>query len=135
MTVEVTCFVDTNVLIYALDATDPKSAIAERLIEHRPTLSVQVINEVVSVQTKKLRRPMRDALNVAAYLMQRCQVVALTVADIELSHKLITDHNFSMWDSLIVASALNANCITLYSEDMQHGQIVHGKLTIQNPFL
>ena len=78
---------------------------------------------------------MRDALNVAAYLMQRCQVVALTVADIELSHQLITDHNFSMWDSLIVASALNANCATLYSEDMQHGQIVHGRLTIQNPFL
>ena len=76
MTVEVICFVDTNVLIYALDATDPKSAIAERLIEHRPTLSVQVINEVVSGQTKKLRRPMRDALNVAAYLMQRCRVVA-----------------------------------------------------------
>ena len=44
MTVEVICFVDTNVLIYALDAADPKSAIAERLIEHRPTLSVQVIN-------------------------------------------------------------------------------------------
>ena len=44
MTVEVTCFVDTNVLIYALDAADPKSAITERLIEHRPTLSVQVIN-------------------------------------------------------------------------------------------
>ena len=76
MTVEVTCFLDTNVLIYALDAADPKSAIAERLIERRPTLSVQVINEVVSVQTKKLRRPMRDALNVAVYLMQSCQVVA-----------------------------------------------------------
>ena len=135
MTVEVICFVDTNVLIYALDAADPKSAIAERLIEQGPTLSVQVINEVVSVQTKKLRRPMRDALNVAAYLMQRCRVVALTVADIELSHQLIADHNFSMWDSLIVASALNANCITLYSEDMQDGQIVQGKLTIQNPFL
>ena len=135
MTVETLCFVDTNVLIYALDATDPKSAIAERLIEQSPTLSVQVINEVVSVQTKKLRRLMSDALNVAAYLMQRCRAVALTVADIEISHQLITDHNFSMWDSLIVASALNANCTRLYSEVMQHGQIVHSKLTIQNPFL
>ena len=125
-----TCFVDTNVLIYALDAADPKSAIAERLIEHRPTLSIQVINKLVSVRTKELRRPMRDALNVAAYLMQRCQVVALSVADIELSHQLITDHNFSMWDSLIVASALNANCTMLHREDMQHGPIVHGKLTI-----
>ena len=135
MTVEALCFVDTNVLIYALDATDPKSAIAERLIEQGPTLSVQVINEVVSVQTKKLRRPMRDALTVAAYLMQRCRVVELSVADVKLSHQLITDHNFSMWDSLIVASALNANCTVLYSEDMQHGRIVRGNLTIQNPFL
>ena len=78
---------------------------------------------------------MRDALNVAAYLMQRYRVVALTIADIEFGHQLITHHNFSMWDSLIVASALNASCTTLYSEDMQHGQIVHGTLTILNPFL
>ena len=99
-----------------------------------PTLSVQVINEVVSVQTKKLRRPISDALRVAAYLMQRCQVVSLTVADVELSHDLIENHKFSMWDSLIVASALNADCAVLYSEDMQHGRVVQGRLTIQNPF-
>ena len=134
MTAEERVFVDTNVLVYALSAADPKSLIAEALIAQCPTLSVQVINEGVSVQTKKLRRPMSDALRVATYLMQRCQVVSLTVADVELSHDLIENHQFSMWDSLIVASALNSDCAVLYSEDMQHGRVVRGRLTIQNPF-
>ena len=41
--------------------------------------------------------------------------------------------SFSFWDSLIVAAALDAGCSTLYSEDMQHGQIVDGRLMIVNP--
>ena len=44
-----------------------------------------------------------------------------------------TQHGFSFYDSLIVASALEAGCVRLYSEDMQHGQRVE-QLTIVNPF-
>lgn len=43
-------------------------------------------------------------------------------------------HGFSHWDSLIIASALEAGCTTLYSEDLQNGQVINGKLKIQNPF-
>ena len=48
--------------------------------------------------------------------------------DTNLSH-------FSYWDSLIIAAALEAGCTTLYSEDLQHKQVIEGVLTILNPFL
>ncbi len=44
-------------------------------------------------------------------------------------------YQLSHWDSLIVAAALRANCDTLYSEDMQHGQLIDGRLTVINPFI
>ncbi|HYQ91954.1 MAG TPA: PIN domain-containing protein, partial [Candidatus Competibacteraceae bacterium] len=44
-----------------------------------------------------------------------------------------TRYGFSFYDALIVASALEAGCTCLYSEDMQHGQYLEG-LTIENPF-
>jgi len=44
-------------------------------------------------------------------------------------------YNFSHYDSLIVVAALQADCTILYSEDMQHGQLIEGRITIVNPFL
>jgi hypothetical protein len=43
-------------------------------------------------------------------------------------------YQFSFYDSLIIASALKCDCYTLYSEDLQHGQIIEDKLKIINPF-
>ncbi len=43
-------------------------------------------------------------------------------------------HGFHIYDALIVAAALEAGCGTLYSEDMQSGQVIAGQLTIRNPF-
>ena len=44
-------------------------------------------------------------------------------------------HDLSHWDALIIAAALHTGCETLYSEDMQHGQIFNGCLTVTNPFI
>jgi predicted nucleic acid-binding protein len=43
-------------------------------------------------------------------------------------------YGFSNWDSLILAAALEHSCTCLYSEDLHHGQIIEGCLTIINPF-
>lgn len=51
-----------------------------------------------------------------------------------LSFKITKQYKYSIWDSLIIASALESNCSVLYTEDMQDGQIIDGKLTIVNPF-
>jgi len=44
-------------------------------------------------------------------------------------------YHYSWWDSLILTSALENNCKIVYSEDMQHGQIIENTLKIVNPFL
>jgi predicted nucleic acid-binding protein len=49
--------------------------------------------------------------------------------------RLRTQHQFSYWDSLIVAAALEAGCSVLYSEDMQDGQVIDGRLSIRNPLI
>lgn len=69
------------------------------------------------------------------FLMSCCTVV--TISDI-LQIKAIDLHfryQFSFYDSLIVAAALEADCTVLYSEDMQHGFVVDNSLQIINPFV
>lgn len=52
---------------------------------------------------------------------------------IEQACRIATKYHYSFYDSLIIAAALSANCKTLYSEDMQDGQIIENSLTIANP--
>jgi predicted nucleic acid-binding protein len=60
-------------------------------------------------------------------------IVPLTADTHGAALALARDHNFAFYDALIVASAIEAGCDVLYSEDMQHGRAIGG-LTIQNPF-
>ena len=131
------CFIDTNIWVYAhLDADEhTKSAIALRLLESSPILvtSTQVLNEYYSVMLKK---------KIADNLIQDNIVVIIGISNIQiiqvttlhLTHEIKLKYGFSYWDSLILASALEASCPVLYSEDMQHKQIIENSLTVINPF-
>lgn len=131
-------FVDTNVLVYAADETvqaDRKRAVARELLR-RPRLwiSVQVLNEFVA----SARHPKKLALSQAAeqdWLASwfRMEVTPLSVRLFSEALRLHQKFQFSHWDSLIVATALSLECSVLYTEDMQHGQIIEG-LEIINPF-
>jgi predicted nucleic acid-binding protein len=128
------CFIDTNIWIYAhLSADDnTKSAKALKLLEASPILvsSTQVLNEYYSVMLKK---------KIAVNLIQDNIVVMIGISDIRiiqvttlhLTHKIKLKYGFSYWDSLILASALEASCPVLYSEDMQHNQIIENSLTVE----
>lgn len=61
--------------------------------------------------------------------------VALTLETHEHALRLTSEHGFHIYDALIVAAALDADCRELYSEDMQDGQVIEGRLTVRNPFL
>ena len=63
-----------------------------------------------------------------------CEIHPSNVAQHVLASKLRERYAFSYWDSLIVAAALDAGCDMLFSEDMQHGQNIDGRLMITNPF-
>jgi len=127
-------FLDTNIVVYAFSSNDPRSGRAEALLAAGGVISVQVLNEFVNVAYRKQGRgwdEVDEALGVLKILLDPPQ--PLTVEVHEAAVKIARNHGFSIYDSLIIAAALRAGCSILYSEDLQHGQIIE-QLTVQNPF-
>ena len=131
-------FLDTNILIYATQAGDPRAARAARaaeLLAEGGVISVQVLNEFASTAHRRLKRSwpeIRTALDLVRTLCPDIRPLDAATHDAALT--LAEADNFSLYDALIVAAALQAGCTTLWSEDMQHGRLVNGRLTIRNPF-
>ena len=128
------CFADTNVAIYAVDADVAKRAIALAVLAARPVISTQVVNEYLSVLLTKRKLARAEINELARALMAACDVAAITPDMTELAMLIGERHQSSHWDSLIVAAALVTGCDTLYSEDLQDGQVFEGRLTVKNPF-
>ncbi len=127
-------FADTNVVVYMLDADPDKRRAATAVMRARPAISVQVVNEFLSVALGKMKLPRTTAYRLAGILMRQCEVFDLTVETVRHAIDLGERHQLSHWDALIVASALDAGCDTLYSEDLQDGQVFDGQLKVSNPF-
>ena len=99
-------------------------------------ISNQVINEFIVVASQKIENPIPLSRIRKNLEFLRTSLNIHTI-DFETSLKAINiklKYNFSFWDSLIIASALENNCSILYSEDMQHGQVIEDNLKIINPF-
>lgn len=128
-------FADTNIWIYAhLDVPgDTRCERATRLVdENRLTISNQVLHEYYSVM---LKHKVSDALiqrNIVR-MIENCDAFCIDFVTLKSAMEMRSRLVFSWWDSLIVASALQAGCKRLYTEDLQHGQVIEG-LTIVNPF-
>lgn len=128
-------FFDTNVLIYVVARKDPRTAPAEALLATGGVISVQVLNEFASVARRKMRMPWPDvaeALN--AFLVFCPSPIPITLETHESAERLAQKYGYGIYDALVAASALEAKCTTLYSEDLQDKQIIDGQLTIRNPF-
>jgi predicted nucleic acid-binding protein len=127
-------FLDTNVLIYAF-TDDPKATIAQELLQHRPVISVQGLNEFIHVSSRKLGLDWRKIKEAVADLRALCPtILALEVETQADALRISERYGYSIFDSCIVASALQAKSHTLWSEDMQHGIVIDGRLRIANPF-
>ena len=128
-------FFDSNVLLYALARDDLRQAVAARLLAAGGTVSVQVLNEFANVAFRKLGLPWTEVAEALASLRALCAPpLALTVATHEAALGLAQRHRFAFYDALIVASALEAGCATLLTEDMQNGLVIEARLTLRNPF-
>ena len=131
-------FVDTNVLIYADDARDPRkrdrarALIRELMRDRRGVLSLQVLQEFFAAATRKLGMTAEDARR-RVVLYARFDIVTLTPSDLLAAIDLHRLHRLSIWDCLIMRAALNANCTKLHSEDLSDGFVVDS-LTVRNPF-
>ena len=126
-------FLDTNILVYAQQA-DGKGDRARQLFASGGKLSVQVLNEFTAVSRRKQRRDWREIDEAVADVLTTVDPPLAITLDLHISARaLAEDHLLSVYDALIVASAIEAGCDTLYSEDMQHGRTIGG-VAIVNPF-
>jgi predicted nucleic acid-binding protein len=127
-------FLDSNILIYAVGADDARRAIADALIVNDAVVSAQVLAETASVLGRKLHLPAPSIERVLMSIAARVRSEPLTLETVLTAVRLSGRWGCSHYDSQIIAAALAAGCTTLYSEDMQHGQLIDGTLTIINPF-
>lgn len=131
---ETEAFFDTNVLLYLLSRDASKADQAESLIAAGGTISVQVLNEFASVASRKLEMSWSEIQDVLGIIRALCQVEPLGLDTHDLALTIAERHRFSLYDSMILASARLANCQLVYTEDLQHGQVIDEQLKIINPF-
>lgn len=127
-------FVDTNIVIYSLDKDAAKRRKALAVLAGKPAISIQVLNEAANTLRRRLAFDTPTIRRFLADLMQETRFHPISPATVFAALAVAERYGFSHYDSLIVATALDAGCEALYSEDMQHGQVIDGRLTIVNPF-
>ncbi|HLO05789.1 MAG TPA: PIN domain-containing protein [Terriglobales bacterium] len=128
-------FFDTNVLIYAVGKNDPRASRAEVLLAGGGIVSIQSLNEFVSVARRKLGMPWKEVKEMLDIISVLCPDPVPISLDTHRGAVAIAEkYGYSIYDALIASAALEAGCKTLYSEDLQDGQIINRQLTIRNPF-
>jgi predicted nucleic acid-binding protein len=128
-------FFDTNVLIYAVAKNAPRTSKAEALLASGGIVSVQSLNEFVSVARRKLGMNWKEVKEFLDLICILCpDPVPISLDTHRGALAMAEKYAYSIYDALIVSAALEAGCRTLYSEDLQDGQIINRQLTIRNPF-
>lgn len=131
-------FLDTNIFVYANDASSPmkqktaRSLIQEAFDTRHGCLSTQILQEFFVVGTRKAGLNARNAREQVTRLGALHTVLIdttllLSAIDLHILHQL------SFWDALVVKAASQASCAVLYSEDLNHGQLIDG-VRVENPF-
>ena len=127
-------FVDTNILIYLLSDDRRKADRAESVVRMGAIVSVQVLNEMTNIMHRKLAMTWEEINEVINLVQTLCNIEPLTLDAHNRGRLIAKRYGFSVYDSMIIASALLAGCKTLYSEDMQHNQMLEQQLRVCNPF-
>ena len=129
-------FIDTNILIYGYSQDEPdKQQKAINCIQSDNIwISTQVINETINVLKRKFSLEYSQINTVIQEMKEKFNIAIVSVNTIETALNIGERYQYSYFDSLIIASALEVNCEIIYTEDLQDGQKIENKLTIINPF-
>ncbi|MFI4947360.1 MAG: PIN domain-containing protein [Alphaproteobacteria bacterium] len=127
-------FFDTNVLLYVASGDRSKANRAEQLVGEGGTISVQVLNEIANVARRKMGLSRIETRAFLSMIRGLLPVAPITIEIHEIGLALAERYGLSTYDAMIAASALRADCDTLWSEDMQDGMVLDGRLRIVNPF-
>jgi predicted nucleic acid-binding protein len=133
-------FLDTNILVYALvsrqgSSIDRRAEVAEQKLCEGGAVSVQVLSEFCDVLSRKfgLSWPaIEERLDAIATICG--PAIPLTAKTHKAAVAISLRHKFRIYDSLILAAAVEGGCATICTEDLQHGQVIEG-IRIENPFL
>jgi len=125
---------DTNVPLYLLSDDAAKADRAEALLGDGGIISVQVLNELASIASCKLGLSWPEIHEVLDTVRALCQIEPLIVATHERGLAICERYGFSVYDSMIVAAAVLADCTVLWTEDLQDCQLIEDQLTAKNPF-
>jgi predicted nucleic acid-binding protein len=133
-------FLDTNLLVYVFGSPtetgpDPRRQRAQELLIGEPDVSVQVLNEFVDVSRRKVKLNWNEIKAALQVIEELCRpAIPISIELHRSALEISIRYGVRIYDSLIVAAALEAGCATLYTEDLQHGQTLEG-LRVVNPFL
>ena len=128
-------FCDSNVLLYLFDQDAAKKAIAVEILDKGTFIHLQVVSEVASVLKRRFKLDKKSVITAIEDILSFCHCIPATEDTLRTAFRLVDRYDFQLFDSIIVAGALEANCTVLYSEDMHHELLVEKQLRILNPFL
>lgn len=126
---------DTNILVrlHHTDGAD-KADIAARLVSREYLLSTQVISEYINVLQRVLHFSKDKVFTFCHQNFSLAKIHCVDKETLQLAERLVARYDFQVFDGIIIASALEAGCSIIYSEDMQDGMLVESRLRIVNPF-
>jgi predicted nucleic acid-binding protein len=127
-------FFDTNVLIYLASDDARKADKAEALVRAGGMITVQVLNELAHVLRRKLKLPWAETHAFLSGVRNLLTVAPIPLETHTTGLAVAERYNLSIYDAMIVAAALEADCDVLWSEDMQNDMLINRKLRIANPF-
>ena len=133
-------FLDTNILVYAFDRSEPKKqSVARTLLADRSaplTLSSQVLSEFYWIATRKLRPSLAEkvAEDVVRRIVRLAQVVTIDASLATTAIALARENRIALWDAQVIAAAGRSGCDVVLTEDLSHRQVIAG-VTVHNPFL
>lgn len=127
---------DSNILIYAFARNDDfRKDIAKDIIAKCNIISIQALNETSYILLKKYNFPKEQLEQVILFLKEQFIISNLTAYILDQTIVLTKKYNFSFWDSMMIAAALENRCSVIYSEDLSHNQLIENRLRIENPFI
>ena len=127
-------FLDSNIVLYLASEDLLKADRAQELVAEGGTISVQVINEIANISRRKMGLSWTETRNFLLMIRGLLKVEPITIEIHDVGIGLAERYQLSVYDSMIVSAALSAGCDTLFSEDLQDGLLISGRLRVLNPF-
>jgi predicted nucleic acid-binding protein len=128
-------FFDTNIVLYALSDDTAKAAVTAELLAAGGTISVQVLNELANVARRKMSLSWPETYSFLETVRGLLRVEHLTLGVHDTGLALAERYRLPIYDAMIAAAALHADCDTLLSEDFHHGQMLDDRVRVVNPYI